>query len=77
MTKRKPKPPLPTLPKFEVVNGWTLPLGGNNKYKFVKKSEKGYQGCDSKAKLSTARYQTEQEAALALAKKRFDARTGT
>jgi hypothetical protein len=30
MAKRKPTPALPTLAKFEVVNGWMLPLGGKH-----------------------------------------------
>ena len=77
MTKRKLKSALPTLPKCEIVNGWTLSLGGKHKYKWVKKGADGYQGCDTTAKLSTARYKTGKEAALALAKKRFDAKTGS
>ena len=77
MTSKKRSSPLPTLPRTETVEGCTLQLGGPNIYKKVKKNGDGYQGCNNALGISTKKFGTPKEAAVALAKKEAKHKTGT
>ena len=77
MPPKKRPSPLPTLPRTETVDGFTLTLGGTNTYKRVKKNGNGFQGCNIALGLTTKKCETPKEAAVALAKKEFEHKTGT
>ena len=77
MPSKKRPSPLPTLPQTETVEGFTLTLGGSNTYKKVKKNGDGFQGCNVALHLTTKKCDTPKEAALELAKKEFERKTGT
>ena len=69
MSKRKS--PLPVMPALEYVDGVAIFPGGTHGYKKVKINTKTgkFQGINSKLGVSTGRFSTAKEAAIALAKK--------
>ena len=63
-------------PLVEVFGVHNLPLGGKNGYKGVRVHRKGFQGYTPKKTHTTAEYATAQEAAIALAQKKFEVKEG-